>query len=79
MVYGEGSGWMDGAIYIHPGIPGLLEPSTQLSVGKRVRGEPAASSMAVDLAVVRTHAQWWSSDLKPQLTALSHQMVEGSG
>ena len=56
----------------------ILGTPTQLSVGKRARGEPAASSMAVDLAVVSAHAQWWSSDLKPQLTALSHQMVEGS-
>ena len=56
----------------------ILETPTQLSVGKRARGEPAASSMAVDLAVVRTHAQWWPSDLKPQMAALSHQMVAGS-
>ena len=34
--------------------------------------------MALDLAVVRTHAQWWPSDLKSQMAALSHQMVEGS-
>ena len=37
----------------------ILEIPTQVSVGKRVRGEPEASS----LAVVRTHAPWWSSDL----------------
>ena len=56
----------------------ILDIPTQLSVGKRVRGEQTATNMAVDLAVVNTHAQWWSSDLKPQMTALSHQMIEGN-
>merc|ERR550534_253861 len=56
----------------------ISDPPNQVGDGKRVRGEPAASSMEVDLAVVRTHAQWWSSELKPHMTALSHQMVEGS-
>ena len=49
-----------------------------MGVAKRARGEPAATNMAVDLAVVNAHAQWWSSDLKLPTTALSHQMVEGS-
>merc|ERR550534_3291881 len=56
----------------------ISDPPNQVGDGKRVRGEPAASGMEVDLAVVRTHAQWWSSELKNHMTALSHQMVEGS-
>ena len=42
----------------------ILETPTKLSVGKRARGEPVATNMAVDLAVVNTHAQRRSSDLK---------------
>ena len=51
---------------------------TQLGVGKRSRGEAQATTLVVDLAAAKEHAQWWSSHLKPQLTALNHQMVAGS-
>ena len=56
----------------------ILGNPTRVSAGKRVRREPAASSMTADLDVVRKHAHWWSSDLKPQLAVLFHHMVEGS-
>ena len=56
----------------------FLTTPTQLGGGKRARGEPAATNIAADLAVVNVRAQWWSSDLKPQMAALPHQMVEGS-
>ena len=50
----------------------------QLGVGKRSRGEAQSTTLAVDLAVVQEHAQWWRSALKPQLNALNHQMAAGS-
>ena len=55
----------------------IAETSTQLGVGKRSRGEAPATTLVVDLAVVKEHAQWWPSDLKPQMAALNRQMVAG--
>ena len=56
----------------------IMDAPTQLGVGRRARGEAPATTLAVDLAVAKEHAQWWASDLKPQMTALTHQMVAGS-
>ena len=49
-----------------------------MGVVKRARGETAATNLAVDLAAVKVHAQWWPSDLKPRMAALPNQIVEGS-
>ena len=49
-----------------------------MGVGKRSRGEAQATALAVDLAGAKEHAQWWPSDLKPQMAARNHQMVAGS-
>ena len=56
----------------------VMDTPTQSGVGKRARGDAPATTLAVDLAAVKEHAQWWASDLKPQMAALSHQMVAGS-
>ena len=56
----------------------VVDTPTQLGVGERSRGEAQATTLVVDLAAAKAHAQWWPSDLKPHVTALYHQMVAGS-
>ena len=46
--------------------PAVLALPAQDGTGKRSRGDAGASHVMVDLAVLDKHAQWWSSELKPQ-------------
>ena len=55
-----------------------VNPPSQLGDVKRSRGDAQVATLVIDLAAVKEHAQWWSSDLKPQLGALNNQMAPGS-
>ena len=44
---------------------------------KRPRGGTLEISRAVDLGVVKEHAQWWNPELKPQVEAHNSSAAEG--
>ena len=50
---------------------------TSRAEGKCPRGDVQATTSAAYLAVVHTHAQWWSPDLKPKIAANKPSVVEG--
>ena len=56
----------------------VVEDSLQCEAGKRSRGDAQVTTLAVDLAVVNEHAQWWSSDLKPRFSLRTNQLAAGS-
>ena len=58
--------------------PAVSALPTQGGDGKRSRGDAGASHVMVDLAVLKEHAQWWSSELKPHFSLLNHSLVDGS-
>ena len=49
--------------------PTNIESSTQVAEGKRSRGDTLATTLAVDLDVVRATTQWRPRDLKPEIEA----------
>ena len=49
--------------------PSNIDNSTSGVEGKRSRRNVPATTLAADLAVVQTHAQWWPPDLNPKIEA----------
>ena len=57
--------------------PSNIETSTLEVDGKRSRGDAPATTLVADMAVVQTHAQWWTPELKPHFEAIQSSVVEG--
>ena len=47
------------------------------NTGKRPRSEAHGLALAVDLGVVKEHAQWWNTELKPQVEAHRSSVAAG--
>ena len=56
----------------------VVEDPVQQDAGKRSRGDAQVTTVAADLAVVKEHAQWWSSDLKSCFNICTNHLAAGS-
>ena len=57
--------------------PTNIESSSQVAEGKRSRGDAAATTLALDLAVAHAQPQWRSPDLESKMEASPSTVAEG--